>query len=206
MSAFRHALASGCDGFELDIRITADGRLLCVHDAVTGQLTVAACDYGTICNQYFRLRPVDTEPLPLLEQVLQEFGDSAFLDIELKVAGLEKNILELLNRYAPKRFVVSSFMAEALLDLAELNASVPLGFIFDDVAGLRAYHTLPVKYVIPHHDLLTRELVETFHREEKKVFTWTVNRAREMTRLAGWGVDGLISDDPALLRRTILRN
>jgi len=35
------------------------------------------------------------------------------------------------------------------------------------------------------------------------VMTWTVNRETDMLRLASWGIDGLISDDPKLLKITL---
>jgi glycerophosphoryl diester phosphodiesterase len=38
-----------------------------------------------------------------------------------------------------------------------------------------------------------------------KLLTWTVNDAQDLLRLARWGVDGLISDDPRLLVRTFPR-
>jgi glycerophosphoryl diester phosphodiesterase len=205
MRSFRHALESGLDGFEFDLRVTADGRLVCVHDAAIGEYLVSHCDYGTLCNQYSKLVPVPGETIPGLEDVLREFASSAYLDVEIKVAGPEKSVLELLKRYTPQRFVVSSFLAEVVLDVAEADSHIPLGFIFDDVIGLRTYPNLPVRYLMPRHDLLTRELAEAFHRGGYKVLAWTVNRSGDMKRLAEWGVDGLISDDPGLLSQTLGR-
>lgn len=201
MNAFRHALASGLHGFEFDVRMTADGRLACVHDASIGEYHVADYPYHELYKGY--LKNSHGEPIPCLQDVLREFGPSAFLDIEIKVTGLEKPVLKLLEQYHPQEYVVSSFLAEVVLDIAELNPHIPLGFIFDDVAGLRAYPNLPVRYLMPRHDLLSRDLVAAFHRDGHKVLTWTVNRPSEMRRLAEWGVDGLISDDPKLLRQTM---
>ena len=203
LEAFRHAINTGMDGFEFDLRQTADGSLVCVHDAAIGKYIVAECAYGELCNQYLKLGSGGESSIPGLEEVLQEFGSSAFLDIEIKVTGLEKSVLALLKQYSPQRYVVSSFLAEVVLDLAEADPDIPLGFIFDDVIGLRTYGNLPVRYLMPRQDLLSRELVEAFHRDSYKVLTWTVNRPVDMKRLAGWGVDGLISDDPALLSETM---
>lgn len=202
MSAFRQALASGCDGFEFDVRISGDRRLLCVHDANIGDIPVAVASYEELCSESSRVNGND-EDIATLDEVLREFAKSAFLDIELKAPGFESVVFELVKRYRTDRYVISSFLAEVVLDLAEIDPTLPLGFIFDDVAGLRAYAHLPVSYVMPRYDLLNRDIVDAFHRDKKKVLTWTVNRPGDMVRFAEYGVDGLISDDPALLYRAI---
>ena len=56
-------------------------------------------------------------------------------------------------------------------------------------------------HLMPRHDLLDRSLVDEFHAAGKQVFAWTVNRERRMRTLTEIGVDGLISDEPALLAR-----
>lgn len=203
MSAFRHALASALHGFEFDLRMSADGRVICVHDAAIGEYLVSDCPYHELYKGYSKSSRDHGEPIPCLQDVLREFGPSAFLDIEIKVSGLERPVLKLVEQFHPQRFVVSSFLAEVVLDIAELDPQIPLGFIFDDVIGLRAFSNLPVSYLMPRHDLLSRDLVAAFHRDGYKVLTWTVNRPSDMKRLAEWGVDGLISDDPALLRETM---
>jgi glycerophosphoryl diester phosphodiesterase len=183
--------------------MTAEGRLVCLHDAAIGECLVDDCHYHELYKEYLKSSWGQGESIPCLQDVIREFGTSAFLDIEIKASGLEKPVLKLLEQYRPQRFVVSSFLAEVVLDIAELDPQIPLGFIFDDVAGLRAYRNLPVTYLMPRHDLLSHELVATFHRDGYKVLTWTVNRPGEMKRLAEWAVFGLISDDPGLLRKTM---
>ncbi len=205
MSAFRQALTSGLDGFEFDVRVTADGRFVCVHDDAIGEYVISDFPYHELYKGYLKSPRSRGEPIPCLQDVLREFGPSAFLDIELKVPGIERPVLKLLKQYPAQRFVVSSFLAEVVLDIGEANPQIPLGFIFDDVIGLRAYPNLPVGYLMPRHDLLSRELVEAFHRDGYKVLTWTVNRPSDMKRLADWGVDGLISDNPVLLSEAVGR-
>jgi glycerophosphoryl diester phosphodiesterase len=52
----------------------------------------------------------------------------------------------------------------------------------------------------PAYAELTPELVKEAHGLGFSVLPWTVNRRADMTRLMDWGVDGIITDDPAVLR------
>ena len=51
--------------------------------------------------------------------------------------------------------------------------------------------------------IVTRGFVRRMHEQDKGVFVWTVNRPDEMRRLLDIGVDGIISDYPAVLRRVV---
>lgn len=55
----------------------------------------------------------------------------------------------------------------------------------------------------PRHDVVTRELVEAAHAAGKRVVPWTVNDVREMSALVDLGVDGLVTDEPALARAVV---
>ncbi len=57
----------------------------------------------------------------------------------------------------------------------------------------------------PYHVNLTPELVKEAQALGLKVLPWTVNEEADMQRLIGWGVDGLITDDPVLGRRALGR-
>lgn len=134
--------------------------------------------------------------------MLAEFGPSAFLDIELKVAGNEEEIVAAVHAHSPRcGYVVTSFDRDILLRLHSLDKNIPLGYVWNNRAAGEDWAELPVSVVLPRYDLVTKPLVEQAHRFMRKVFTWTVNRERDLLRLADWGVDGLISDNPKLLNR-----
>jgi len=190
-ASFDHALADGCDGFEFDVRITADEEAVICHDPKTAGMEIA------------RATAKQLSRLPRLRDVLQRYRDS-FLDIELKVKGLERIVLDLFLRHKPRRgFVVSSFQPGALKSVRALDGSIPLGLICESKTQLRFWNELPVEYVILQQELVEAELVRKIKGAGKKVFVWTVNAPAEMQRFAEYGVDGIISDDTALLCRTL---
>jgi glycerophosphoryl diester phosphodiesterase len=192
LASFDHALADGCDGFEFDVRLTADGEAVICHDPKT-----AGCDIA-------RSTAKQVSSLPRLRDVLQRYRDS-FLDIELKVKGLERITLDLFLRHKPHRgFVVSSFVPGVLKSLHEEDSTVPLGLICEFKNQLRLWNELPVEYVIPRQDLTDPELVRKIKGAGKKVFVWTVNDAEDMRRFAEMGVDGIISDETGLLCLTLV--
>jgi glycerophosphoryl diester phosphodiesterase len=138
-----------------------------------------------------------------LRDVLQRYRDS-FLDIELKVKGLERITLDLFLRHKPRRgFVVSSFQPGALKSVHALDATIPLGLICESKTQLRLWNELPVEYVIPQQELVDSELVRKIKGAGKKILVWTVNDPADMKRFAEYGVDGIISDDTSLLCRTL---
>jgi glycerophosphoryl diester phosphodiesterase len=98
---------------------------------------------------------------------------------------------------------VSSFLPEVLLRLHEIDDQIPLGYICERPSLMDRWRDLPIKVFLPRHDLLRSELIEEAHRRGMQIMTWTANSARRMRQLADWGVDGLISDDPQLLFRTL---
>src|SRR5689334_8213647 len=85
LASFDLAIAHGCDGFEFDVRLTACGRSVVCHDPKVSGVAVAAATATQLSD------------LPLLEDVLQRYGQKAFLDIELKVSGLESKVLNALR-------------------------------------------------------------------------------------------------------------
>jgi glycerophosphoryl diester phosphodiesterase len=195
IACFEYALAHGCDGFEFDIRITRDGGLVVCHNA--------SSDGRKIATSLFEdLRSQCDQGLCCLEDVLAAFGDRAYLDIEVKVAGGEELIISALQRSKPKRYLLSSFLPEVLLRFHQLAPSAPLGYICDRLADVRNWQELPIQVFLPHYELVTEKLIREVQSRGMQIFTWTVNREEDMLRLAAGGIDGLISDDPKLLYRT----
>jgi len=184
-------LQHGCDGFEFDVRVSGDGQAVICHDASVGGMRIANAASKNLS-------------LPTLEDVLREFAHRAFLDIELKVAGLESQTLAELRKYPPQKgYVVSSFLPEVLRAIRNLDPAIPLGLLCEDAAQLRGWRETAAEWVIPHFKLVDGELVELVHAAGKRIMVWTVNRAESIREFADWGVDAIISDETELLVRSL---
>ena len=183
LASFELCLQHGCDGFEFDVRRSADGVAVICHDATVGGMEIENTASKTL-------------PLPTLEDVLRQFAHRAFLDIELKVAGLEAQTLAELRKHPPQKgYVVSSFLPEVLTAIHDLDPAIPLGFLCETRDQLRDWSETLAEWVIPEFKLADRELVELVHGAGKKIMVWTVNRAEHMREFAGWGADAIISDE-----------
>jgi glycerophosphoryl diester phosphodiesterase len=191
-ASFDLALEQGCDGFEFDVRLTADGSAVVCHDPKVGRVTVA------------RARAAQLTELPCLPDVIHRYGKRAFLDIELKVTNLEAKALAALSKCPPSLdYVVSSFIPEVVMNLEARSSTVRIGIICETMAQLARWRSLPVDYVIPNQSLVDQSLVQEIQHAGLRVLVWTVNAKEAMLRLAEWGVDGIISDDTELLVRTL---
>jgi glycerophosphoryl diester phosphodiesterase len=220
-ASFELCLQHGCDGFEFDVRRSADDEAVICHDQRHKGLKIAKT-------------PAKILALPKLEEVLQDFSSRAFLDIELKVTGLERQTIAALLKHPPQKgYVVSSFLPDVLSRFHDLDASVPLGLLsehrdqlpmesraprpaklrasgpFDLTQGKLARTPvappeLSVTWVIPRVDLVDQALVKEFHAVGKKIMVWTVNRAETIRQLSGWGVDAIISDETELVAQVVL--
>lgn len=194
LASFDLALAQGCDGFELDVRLSADGRAVICHDGTIHGLEIAQSSAQQLA-------------LPLLRDVLKRYQTTAFLDIELKVAGLESITLDLLRDHPPARgYVVSSFLPGVLEAIHGMDAAIPLGLICETKAQYRFWPTLPVQCVIPHYKLVSQSMIPKIKSTGRTLLVWTVNSTADMSRFAEWGVDGIISDDPERLALTLGRS
>ena len=195
IESFDLALAHGCDGFEFDVRKTADGRAVICHDPVVGDLEISKAGPGSFPT------------LPTLKKVLTRYAGRAFLDIELKVPGLEHSLVSALRANPLRRgFVVSSFLSEVLDTLAKLDRSLPLGLLSETPSQLARWKKSPAQWILPHSTQIDENLCKAVHAAGKRIFAWTVNDREEMRRLASWEIDGLITDDTEALVATLKMN
>lgn len=197
--AFDLALRHRAHGFEFDVRRTRDGKLIICHDPKFHRLVIRR-------HTLKQLRAACASPKqipPTLEGVLERYGHSAFLNIEVKVRGVEELVVRAVRAARPQRYFISSFLPSVIRRLHALDRSLVLGALAQTTWQLRRWKRLPVSYVVPHYPLLSRRLVEKLHSAGKTVIIWTVNERRQMLRAAEMGVDGIISDNTRLLVQTL---
>lgn len=192
IEAFELALQHGCDGFEFDVRLTADKQAVICHDPKFRRIEIEQSRQSSLLE------------LPTLEAVLQRFAERAFLDIELKVPGVERIALELIGRYKPSRgYVITSFLPEVLQKLHALDAGLPLGLICDSRKQLEPSQSLPLACIVLHKSLVSGELMASFRDRGTPVFVWGAKRAAEMGYMVEAGAHALIVDDTQLAFETL---
>jgi glycerophosphoryl diester phosphodiesterase len=125
-AAFDLALQHGCDGFEFDLRYTADSRCVVCHDPL------------------YKRRRIDRRTflelnLPSAEDVIRNYAGQAYLDIELKVPGEATSIMEALRHVDRARFVISSFLPDVLVGVNGRHPKLPLGLICENFRQLRRW-------------------------------------------------------------------
>jgi glycerophosphoryl diester phosphodiesterase len=212
--AFRRAVELGFRYFETDVHATADGVVLAFHDERLDRLTDGR---GLVERQTWaqvsRVRIGGTEPIPLLADLLEEFPDARF-NIDAKHDAAVAPLADLLLRTsALDRVCVASFSDRRLARLAALlgpRACLSMGR--SGVVRLWLAATSGRRVPLPRADcaqvplrfgpvtVVDRRFVDTAHRLGLQVHVWTVDEAAEMERLLRLGVDGLMTDRPAVLR------
>lgn len=217
LAAFELALAQGADGIELDVKLSADGHVVVIHDATVDRTTgdhgrvkalsltdLRALEAGSFFAERFR-----GERIPTLEEVFETVGKRTFINVELTNYNtprdhLVESVCMLVKRFAlQKRIMFSSFFASNLSKARAFLPDVPHGLLA--LGGLlgawaRSFGFAFGKYQALHPNLkdVTPHQIQRVHRLQRRVHVWTVNAAEEMRRLFGWGVDAIFTDDPLL--------
>ncbi|MDN3269424.1 glycerophosphodiester phosphodiesterase family protein [Streptomyces sp. MA15] len=130
--------------------------------------------------------------------------------------GIERDILKVLadegwldRRHVRQRLIVQSFSADSVRTVHELAPAVKTGFLgTPPVADLPAYAAF-TDQINPSHGSLTADYVSAVHAlkgahgKRLEAFTWTVNDAAAARRVAGFGVDGIITNNPDVVRDAV---
>ncbi len=217
LAAYRLALELGATAVETDVHTTLDGEVLVIHDPTTERTTgvnsvvgeTTAADLRALDAGSWKSPAYVGERFPLLGEVLDLVRGRAVLCLELKAgeALVPRSVALIDARSMRASIVVFSFdtalLAEskaAMPDVPALLLTTPEGEppVYT-VAAVEAARALGVDAVGFSHRHLPREVVDEAHRQGFPVFTWTVNTPEDARRLRDWGVDGLITDDPAMV-------
>jgi glycerophosphoryl diester phosphodiesterase len=195
-TSFRKALQSGAGGLEFDVRRCGDGRLVVIHDetlerTTNGRGRVRDLSYGEIR----RLDAGFGDPIPLLSDVLDEFGSRCLLNIELKDSGIAPDVKRLVSERGLQRSViVSSFDWQ---ELTSLPPEVPIGLLGSRPARLVSTACeLGATAIHPRRDIVSPELLAAARKADLRIHVWTVNDPDEMIRFLRLGIDGLMTDFP----------
>lgn len=205
IASFRLALDEGADGVELDVQLTRDGVPVVFHDdAFTTGEKIAELTFAEMREVAHGLRA----NVHTLEEVLRELAGKGFVNIEIKAAGREAEVLAIARKTMPKdTFLFSSFLPEVVAAYRKLAQDVPAIWIVAEQMSLEqaleVVHRIDARGIAFYHELITPELAGFFKIHNVPLFTWTVNEPAEAKRLVDIGVCGIITDEPKRVVGTI---
>ncbi len=221
LASFEAAIRAGAHVVETDVRLTADGVAVCLHDPTvdrtadgTGRVSqmdlaaVERLDAGSWYGPAWRRTRV-----PLLETALALYGDRVVFDLELKVEEeegearahmLAREVLRLVHKVRlDGRVVLSSFDTGLLAHLAAAAPAVPRVLLVDRVPSADALAAVleatGASWLAPDASRLVEGEVRRVAERSVPVVPYTVDDAPRMNRLLDWGVLGLFTNEVRLL-------
>ena len=200
LAAVRKGIALGVDFVEIDIRRTADGRLVVLHDATVNRTTDGKGRIESFCFQDLeKLDAGEGEHIPTFAEVLKVATGKTGLMVELKIRGAAQQTVELVREARFKGSVIyASFLHDELTHVRKADPEAPLMVLFGSLS--RASVSRAIKYGASYvglpHDKATGPRVNSFHRAGLRLFVYTANDPDDIQRVLSLGVDGVISNFP----------
>lgn len=213
-AAYDLAIELGADLIELDVRRTADGEPVVLHDATLDR-TVRGVRGPVAERTLAEVRSGDAGggPVPTLREVLDRYAGRIGVLVEIKAGprpmDLERAVLAQLGEHglldpAPGRpcaAIVQSFDLGCVKRIARAAPALARHQLLDPVGSTLARAWLPgiaayATGVAPWHGAVDAAYVEAAHAAGLAVHVHTANEHADLARLAGIGVDGIITDLP----------
>jgi glycerophosphoryl diester phosphodiesterase len=217
LASFKHAVDVGAKFVELDVQMSSDGVLVIIHDETLDRTTTGSGPVGDLT--FDELRELDAgvkkgdewkgEKIPTLREVLDLcVGEGVGVVIELKSPDLYTGMVEKVAALLGEMWIEGaenlwciSFDHDAIRRMRTLDATVPLGYLFEPYAQDFVYPDDTVQVYCPYYKtaLAHPDQVARAHELGKLVMVYTVNTEEEIRQLTEIGVDGLVTDRPGAL-------
>jgi len=214
LAALEKTIEQKADYAEIDVQRTFDGTVVVVHDQDLMRLArdprrvrettyqdLSKVDIGSGFNKEFA-----GERLARLSDFLSVASGKIRLLIELKYYGadplLAGETAKLVHQAGMEKEVAfMSLSLEGVKQIKHLTPQIPAGYLF--VAGLGDLAQLDVNFLAVPIGQATARLMKAAEEKGMKVYAWTVNDIDGILDLMEVGIDGIITDDPALARKAV---
>ena len=222
MAAFEMAIENGADVIELDVRETKDGEIVVMHDESlmrtcgvkkkVGKLTYeklsqysAGATYKGPNKELYK-----DEKIPTLREVIEEVGDRAELNIELKPAktdkNLEQSVVDIIEEYDYyDNCVVTSLTYGSIRKVKEADPRIKTVYVMavamGDLYDLEYADAFSIKY-----RYISNDKIRQAHSMGKEIYAWTINDKQTLEKMMLLDVDSIITNKPAEMRREMYEN
>jgi len=223
LAAFKLAAEKGADAIEFDVKLSADGQVIVLHDQTVDRTTngkgnvsklpfalLRDLDAGTWFSEQFR-----GETIPTLEEVFETVGKRLDMNIELTNYAtpsddLVAKVVKLVKKHnVQDRTLFSSFFTRNLRKVRLFLPEVPRGLLtMPGLVGFwgRAFGWRGDYFALhPFMAEVNPGLIHRVHAAGKRIHVWTVNSTKDLKRMIHLGVDAIFTDDPMLALRMLGR-
>jgi glycerophosphoryl diester phosphodiesterase len=214
LAAFQRAIDEKADWIELDVQESADGVVVVAHDSDFMKVArdgtkvweatseaLSRIDIGSWFGAEF-----SDQRVPTLREALELAKDKLGVVIELKYYGhdhdLESRVVDVVEEtgMAPQ-IQIMSLKAAGLRKSAALRPSWPHGLL--NTASVGDLTKLEVDFLALNGAAATWAMIRAAHKKKMKIYVWTINDPVQMLVMLGRGVDGIITDEPALTKQLV---
>ncbi|SHI45951.1 glycerophosphoryl diester phosphodiesterase [Clostridium cavendishii DSM 21758] len=214
ISALKNSIKHKTDFAEIDVQESSDGAIVLMHDAnlkriagldtSIGDLSLREIQNIDISKNYNK--KFNGEKIPTLDEVIKLSKGKIRLIIELKPyknsETLAKKVVDLIEaNNAVNTCFIQSLDYTSLLKVKELNPYISTGYILYMATG--DITELNVDFYTIEQTIVSEELLNSIHAKHKEVFVWTIDTEEDMSEILDYNVDGIITDNPTLLKKTI---
>ncbi len=205
LPAFEKAITLGCDGIEVDLRMTADREIVVFHDRRMGRMTgqdgrIEQMTLADIRNR--RLSGSNDVKIPTLREVLDLAKDKCLINLDIKTAAIHKTgfealILSQLEEFGLRdNIIFASFNPLVVRRFHALAPDIKIGFIYLERRHRWISLGIPLDSLHINYKRLSKSYIQHFQNRGIKLYAWTVDEAAAMKNVAGVGVDGIITNCP----------
>jgi len=200
LAALGAAVAAGFPALEMDLRATADGEVVVLHDADLDRTTDGHGRIETLTWRQLQDASTTDGPVPRLADLMSSLKAwDGLWNLEVKAKAALAPTLDLVRRNGLAGRALLSSMDVPILDEARgLAPEIPRGSItlgpVDD-ADLAAAKAAKCSWINVDHDFLDPDEVVRLKAAGLRVGSWTVNDVERALEVAGWGVECVITDE-----------
>jgi glycerophosphoryl diester phosphodiesterase len=196
------AMEIGVDAVEIDVHLSKDDEMVVIHDATLDRTTNGK---GLVKSRTLEeLKTLDAgkgEKIPTLQEVMDFVGHKVRLVIELKEAGAENKVVDVIKKNtATDNVHVISFWHRLVQAVKRKEAAIKTGVLLvgcpvDLAIATHAFaDTLVMRY-----SFVDKPFVKMAHKQGMKVFIWNIDDPKLLEPYVDMGVDGIGSNDPRVL-------
>lgn len=216
MIAFKKGIELGANGIELDLQKTKDNKIVIFHDDIIdnksngkGKISdytyeeLLKFDFGSWFNAKYK-----GEKIVLFEDFAKEFlNKNITFAIELKVAGIEEEVLQIIGKYQTHNNIyISSFIYKALENIRKLDDRIKLSWLIQErinTNNIKRLLNIKGSQICPPADLISKEDIGLAIKNGLSIRLWGVKNSELMNEVYKLNIEGMTVNFPDKLNKLL---